>query len=204
MLADLQAERAKYGATMNDNQCVELCNAVAYKNRADGWGLNKKDGGTLGTRYDGTTCAHDVLHHQPTNNLYDCLIGAGAQSTPTFNLLGQNTNSSRPWVAPIVPQSGTGGGGGTPTPQPKPCKMPAYEALGGDNAGNKVGNVLFHDYERAGQAANPGMGTWFNRVMYDAVADAVLNNNINYQKAIDKHRAGWCSILGVPVDDFKG
>lgn len=207
------SERAKYGATMTDDQCAELMNTVAWIHRAEGWGLNSKTSGTHGVRYDGQGVAHDVLHHQPTNDMYDVLVGAGAQSTPTWNYLGKNTNSSRPWVAPIIPQSGSGGG--TPTPQPKPCQVPSYESLGGDNSGWKVGNTLFHDYKRAwdknnpgveyvpNQAADPGMGVWFNRVMYDAVVGAI-NKNLTYQQAIDKHRAGWCAELGIPVDDFKG
>lgn len=104
ILDDLRAERAKYGATMTDDECVELINAVAWANRADGWGLNSKTGGTRGRRYDGAEVAHDVLHNQRTNILYDVLVAAGGHSTPTWNELGPNGNSSRPWVAPIAPQ----------------------------------------------------------------------------------------------------
>jgi hypothetical protein len=116
ILDDLHVERAKYGATMNDDECVELCNAVAWKHRGDGWGLSGKKNGTRGRRYDGVELAHDILHHGPTNTLYDVLVGAGAQSLPVFNNAGPPIGD-RPWVAPIEPKSGSGSGsgGGTPT-----------------------------------------------------------------------------------------
>ena len=186
----LVIERAKYGATMSDNECAELMNTVAWIHRVEGWGLNSKTSGTHGTRYDGQGIAHDVLHHQPTNDMFDVLIGAGAQSTPTWNYLGKNQNSSRPWIAPIVPK--TGGG---EVPKPQPPKYPSYESLGGDATGNKIGNYLFYDYERAGQLPNPGMGIWFYRTSYDSTT------GMKVEDAIAKHRAGWCSILGIPVDN---
>lgn len=198
LLPDLQAERAKYGATMTDDECVELCNAVAWKNRAEGWGLNQKTSGTHGERYDGQGCAHDILHHQPTNGLYDVLIAAGAASTPTWGYLGTNQNSSRPWVAPIIPENGEGNGnGGNGNGNGGNVELPAYESpqVGGDNGGWKIGNYLFYDYERAGQAPNPGMGVWFYRTSYDCIA------GLNFEESLAKHRAEWCQALGIPVDN---
>lgn len=118
ILEDLELERQQYGRTMTDDECVELINTVAWKNRHDSWGLNAKPLGKNGTRYDGEKVAHDVLHHKETNIIYDVLVGAGAQSTPTFNKLGVNTNTARPWVAPIAPQRE--GSPLSPTPQPQP------------------------------------------------------------------------------------
>jgi hypothetical protein len=122
VLADLHAERAQYGATLTDDQCVELINAVAWKHRHDGWGLSGKTSGTLGTRYDGTTVAHDILHHQPSNHVFDCLQGAGAQSHPVMNDLGVNTQAHRPWVAPIAPR------GVVDPPPPPPPPPPVVTA----------------------------------------------------------------------------
>lgn len=126
IVADLKAERAKYGATLNDDQCAELVNAVAWKHRAEGWGLSGKAFGTHGTLSDGTQIAHDVLHHQPTNLIYDVLIGAGAHSTPVDRMspLGPQTDlSRRPWVAPRQPR-------GTVEPTPLPTTWgPAQTAL---------------------------------------------------------------------------
>jgi hypothetical protein len=78
----------------------------------------------------------------------------------------------------------------TPTPPPTP-KLPPYP---GDDKGNEVGAILFRDYGRAGQDPNPGMGTWFNRTIYDYLAGMPL------EESIKKHRAEWCAILGIPVD----
>jgi hypothetical protein len=120
LIDDLRAERAKYGATMTDDQCAELVNAVAWLRRAEGWGVSGKSFGTHGTRHDGTPIAHDILHHQPSNRLYDVLVGAGAQSSPTWNDLGPNTQGNRPWTAPIAPR-----GAVEPTPVPTPTPPPA-------------------------------------------------------------------------------
>src|SRR5678815_4379930 len=38
LLGDLQAERAKYSVSMTPAQVAEMLNAVAWKNRAAGWG----------------------------------------------------------------------------------------------------------------------------------------------------------------------
>lgn len=186
----LVEERKKYGATMNDNECVELCNTVAWIHRNAGWGLNEKTGGTLGVRYDGQKCAHDILHHRPTNRIYDVLASAGAASTPVWQDKGDNCtppNQCRPFVSPIVPQSG---GGTNPCPE-----LPSYVEVGGDEAGWKLGNYLFYDYGRAGQAPNAGMGVWFYRTAYDCIA------GLDFDASLKKHRAEWCEALGIPVDD---
>jgi hypothetical protein len=123
----LQAERRKYGATMNDDECVELINAVAWAHRDDGWGLSGKDFGKHGVRHDGVQVAHDVLHHRPTNKIWDVLGAAGAQSTAPRSAGdlgpgGPPPGSNRPWVAPVPPR-GTAtqpGNGGAVTPPPPP------------------------------------------------------------------------------------
>jgi hypothetical protein len=137
IIDDLHTERAKYGPTMTDDQCVELCNAVAWKHRTDGWGLSGKTGGTRGRRYDGAEVAHDILHHFPSNTLYDVLVGAGAQSTPVFNNVGA-PGPGRPWVAPIAPQTDSGGsaggGGSEPVPGPSVDLKPVLDAIAGVRA----------------------------------------------------------------------
>lgn len=121
LIDDLIAERAKYGATMSDDECAELVNAVAWQNRADGWGLSGKTFGTHGTLYDGTQIAHDILHHRPSNRLFDVLRAAGAESAPVWNDLGVNTQGNRPWTAPIAPR-------GAPVPPPGPFPGGDWEA----------------------------------------------------------------------------
>jgi hypothetical protein len=122
VVQSLQQERQKYGATMNDDECVELINAVAWKHRADGWGLSGKTFGKHGVRHDGEQVAHDVLHHRPTNKIWDVLGAAGAQSTPPRSAGdlgpgGPPPGSNRPWVAPVAPR-------GAPEPQPQPQPQP--------------------------------------------------------------------------------
>lgn len=128
VLDDLDAERKKYGATMSDDECVALINAVAWANRDDGWGLNQKTGGTRGRRYDGAEVAHDVLHNNRTDRIYDVLISAGAASRPTWNDLGPNNmppNQGRPWVAPIAPEGAEPG----PVDPPDPPDVDLSAAL---------------------------------------------------------------------------
>lgn len=121
LLSTIQDVRNKFGATMNDDECALLCNEVAWKHRTTGWGVSGKTSGTRGHLPNGTEIAHDVLHHQPTNTIIDILVGAGAQSTPTWNVLGPQTNlQGRPWVAPVDPASF----GTKPTPSPAPAPAP--------------------------------------------------------------------------------
>ncbi len=116
LLDDVKSEREKYGPTMTVDECVDLCNAVAWKNRDDGWGVSGKNFGTFGVRFDGTPCATDILHHFPTNSLVDCLIAAGAQSTPQWDDLGESPHGDeRPWTAPIQPED--------EVEQPHQCKL---------------------------------------------------------------------------------
>lgn len=169
--------------------------------------INKVDPliGLNGKRGDPNNWSWDALNWRGDSddppNVIDCVAGAGGSNpSPTW----QVTNTTGAFVSPVgvktVYDYGTGGGGGgTPTPTPTP-KLPSYEQLGGDASGTKVGNYLFHDYGRAGSTGDPGMGVWFNRVMYDAISGICKT----YDEAIAKHRAGWCQGLGVPVDDFKG
>ena len=113
--------RARYGAMMSDDQCVELCNAVAWTHRSEGWGLSKKESGTRGRRYDGQECAHDVLVDAQGVE-WDILTAAGRESTPTWGKTGGVARPGREWVAPIEPK---GAVVTPPTPNPTPTPPPA-------------------------------------------------------------------------------
>lgn len=127
----------------------------------------------------------------PTD-VIDIIVGAGGSNPqPGWGV----TNSTGAFVNPNSVKTYA-------EKQPIPPKIPSYESLGGDAAGNKIGNYLFHDYNRGGQPPNPGMGTWFNRCTYDAVAG--VDGIHDYNAAIAKHRPGWCGILGIPVDNYDG
>lgn len=132
-------------------------------------------------------------------NVIDVVLGAGGTNPqPTWGI----TNTTGAYVNPTTKNTyyDYGSGGGTnPKPEPPKPKLPSYEELGGDASGVKVGNYLFHDYARAGSTGDPGMGVWFNRVMYDAISGIEKS----YDDSIAKHRPGWCQGLGIPVDDYK-
>ena len=101
LLPDLTAERARYGATMTNDECVALLNAVAWKNRDGGWGLGRKISGNRGRRSDGVECTVDGLVHRTTMTFVDALRDAGGKSEPSWQVAPNPSN--RPWVAPIDP-----------------------------------------------------------------------------------------------------
>lgn len=114
--------RAGYPAIPTDPQLCEMLNTIAWTangNRADGpWGLSAKPGGTRCIRTDGQPLAHDIIHHRPTNRLFDVFVAAGAESTPAWSEVGHHQDPNRPWVAAIPP------GGTAPPPPPPPCPYP--------------------------------------------------------------------------------
>jgi hypothetical protein len=103
LLADVTAERARYGATMTNDECVALLNAVAWKNRGNGWGLGRKTSGNRGRRSDGVECTVDGLVHRDSTTFVDALRDAGGKSEPAWQVAPNPSN--RPWVAPIDPGS---------------------------------------------------------------------------------------------------
>lgn len=110
LLEIVKAERAKYGPVPSDAELGRMLNAIAWKgngNRADGpWGLSVKPSGTNCPAPDGTLIAHDILHHKPTDTLWDVLEAAGAQATPTWGQVEHHRNPQRPWKAPLPPMGG--------------------------------------------------------------------------------------------------
>ena len=119
LLAHLQAERAKYGASLTNDQCAALINAVAWRNRADGWGLSSKPGGNH-ARVGNTFVAIDVLFHKPSNTVFDVLTASGEASIPSWNAITVYDFHGRPWVAPIDP-----GAGAEQPNQPTPSTQPS-------------------------------------------------------------------------------
>jgi hypothetical protein len=130
LLPDVIAERAKYGATMTNDECVALLNAVAWKNRGEGWGLGKKTSGNRGRRRDGVECTVDGLVHRDTMTFVDALKDAGGRSEPAWQVAPNPSN--RPWVAPLDPDPSSAG---ITAPPPPPAAdltelRTAVEALG--------------------------------------------------------------------------
>lgn len=114
LLSDVEIERNKYPASfvglcntlggLQPDSCPlgKILNTVAWNNRAAGWGLSSKTSGNRCPSPAGEI-ACDVLHHQSTNLMYDVLINSETEADPTWRLIGPNTNTGRPWVAPVQP-----------------------------------------------------------------------------------------------------
>lgn len=77
-----------------------------------------------------------------------------------------------------------------PVTPPKPIKKP----YPGDAPFDAVGVALFADYALAGNAPDPQMGRWFGRTIFDWLED----NEPTLDASIQKHRAEWRAILGLP------
>lgn len=130
LLDTIEAVRAVYGPTMSDDECVALCNAVAWIHRAEGFGLSRKTSGTRGRRHDGQECCHDVVMLLD-GRYWDILTAAGGASTPNWSSTpnGRITDPARGWLAPIapkdtpvVPNPPVVTPPVQPTPQPVACK----------------------------------------------------------------------------------
>ena len=130
LIESIREERRKYGALMGHDDCALLCNAVAWRHRADGWGLSRKTGGTRGRLPNGVEIAHDILHHAPSNELVDILTAAGAESQPAWQPVGPPQSPDRTWVAPVDPAS-FGAAPVTPTPVAPPSSGPTNAEIMG-------------------------------------------------------------------------
>jgi hypothetical protein len=120
------------------------------------------------------------------------VIGAAGGPNPTVQW--GVTNTTGKWFNPYDFETRFNYGE-TPVPIPPtpPIPVPQLPPYPGDDKGNEVGAILFSDYARAGQEPNGGMGTWFNRTIYDYLTGMPL------EESIKKHRVGWCAVLGIPV-----
>lgn len=108
LLADVTAERNRYGQTISGIEAGTILNAVAWNNRSAGWGLSGKNFGAFCPSPAGDI-ACDILHYQPTNTIVD-VFGSGPggvndqqPANPQWNVLGPPPGSNRPWVAPVQP-----------------------------------------------------------------------------------------------------
>jgi hypothetical protein len=101
LLADVERERAKYGAWPTDGELCLILNDVAWKHKADGWALSAKPNGTNCTLPNGQKIAHDILHHKPTNTLYDVFFAAGEIAEPRWFQVVHHNDPSRPAIGPF-------------------------------------------------------------------------------------------------------
>lgn len=108
LLADLQAERSKYGTPMTPAQLGQVLNAVAWKNKDAGWVLLGKASGNNCPSPSGTLISCDFLVHQPTLLGYDVFVASEGAATPTWSgpdtsIASQVANGARTLVAPVQP-----------------------------------------------------------------------------------------------------
>jgi hypothetical protein len=124
LLEDIKAARATIAGIPTEEQHAELLNRVAWKNRDDGWGLSRKEGGNRCVSALVGSIACDILHHRPTNMLYDVFgaVGDVNGTRPQFDPVGPPASADRVWVAPVDP------GGHTPPPPPPPPTCGVCEA----------------------------------------------------------------------------
>lgn len=93
LLSDVEAERAKYGALLSEEEAGTILNTVAWNNRSSGWGLSGKTAGARCTSPAGEI-ACDILRHKPTNTIVDVFeSGPGgdyptAPARPVWSVLG--------------------------------------------------------------------------------------------------------------------
>jgi len=87
LLADVQAERATYGASMTPAEVAAMLNAVAWKHRTEGWGLLRKGSGNS-CPIAGTFVSCDILIDSRGGHHFDVLIDAENSAKPTWNDVG--------------------------------------------------------------------------------------------------------------------
>lgn len=124
LLEDVTRVRARVEGLPTPQQLGEMLNEVAWQHRGAGWGLSRKNGGNRVPFPGGGTIAADILHHKPTDTLWDCFqaaTGPEATALPTWGQAEHHRDPDRPWVAPVQPGGGDDGDpGDEDEPQPVP------------------------------------------------------------------------------------
>lgn len=127
LLPDLHAERAKYPERLQDPEdAADILNAVAWKHRADGWGLSAKPrGNNVFSEGHGKFVAYDILHHKPTDTLWDVATGEWENFVPQWAHQPEHHHDpDRPWLAPVKPAEDAPEPEPVPTPEPTPTPSP--------------------------------------------------------------------------------
>lgn len=121
-------ERAKFPAVLTRAQTVELLNAVAWANRASGWGMLSK-GGDNSCSNGRISISCDTLIHYPSTMHFDVLIDGEATAKPDWRpngpcFLGPSSGCElSKFVAPYDP----GGANVPPPPVQPPVVVPPYQ-----------------------------------------------------------------------------
>jgi hypothetical protein len=125
LLEDVKAERAKIAGQPTKAQLGAILNRVAWRHRAEGWGLSVKGSGNNCPTPPPAAklIACDILHHQPSDQLYDVFGDVDGAASPTWGKAAHHNRPDRPWLAPVKPADET-----EPEPQPDPEPSPELEA----------------------------------------------------------------------------
>jgi hypothetical protein len=106
-----------WSVVQSDEHLGELLNAVAWRHRAEGWGLSRKTGGRHVDSPAGPI-AEDILQTQDGHH-YD-VLGSAARGNPLrpwqAESIGIIDLRARPWVAPVEHRLSWEPDSGTPTP----------------------------------------------------------------------------------------
>lgn len=119
LLAEVTAERAKYGA-VTPADVAAILNAVAWRHRSEGWGLLEKTfGANCPTGHTSIAC--DILVHRTTGQHFDVLRDAEGSASPVWQNKGP-IDLSR-FLAPVDPGGSSGGPVIPPEPQAPPVDL---------------------------------------------------------------------------------
>lgn len=153
-------------------------------------GLNGKRGNPDDLSDDALNYKGEGPGHDPTDGnkpvtVIDVIAGAGGPNPQPSWQVFSTLPGPGAWVqpGPVVPP--------VPKPPPEPVKPPYL----GDDAYNQISRVMEQDYRRAGRSGLDGnCGCWIGRTCHDIVV-----NGLTPSESIAKHRAEWCSALGISV-----
>jgi hypothetical protein len=119
--------RKSYPARPSRNQCVEICNEVAWVHASEGFGIAEKTSGTHGVRYDGQRASIDGLVYRSPDDpsapeqFIDILGNAEGENPPwAVPAWDVHASSNRRWVRPIRPTGQPVPPEPTPEPEPEP------------------------------------------------------------------------------------
>jgi hypothetical protein len=118
LLPTVEAVRAKH-TEITPEILGAMLNEIAWTHREDGWGLNSKpSGNSCPQPRTGIRVAVDILHHKPSDTIWDCFGDAGGETRPSWGEAHPHGDPNRVWVAPVAPD------GVIPPPEPPPLPPP--------------------------------------------------------------------------------
>jgi len=172
---------------------TELCQQIVFFRPNEGWGKKRAD--------PGRPISKDAVARQVGDALlsWDILTGTGT-GKPVLVLDPDSEDITGQIFVRVNPVDRMDGWVPSSVPS-QPSPLPSTPQYWGDevsrNAFGALIVALLHDYNRAGNPIDTGIGVWLGRTMFDVM---MLKEPV--ASALNRHRAEWCAILGVPVDSF--